>query len=166
MCNMQCILYSPSHNRQARALELSKRARSRGAGELANARPVLTSAEEGNWQKLRGVANRVVRKVADEHVDHPQARQILFSLLGQQFADKFFPELPQQPHVVEEPYMATGMRMALTKEFKEMLVERTLELAEAEGLLKWEAGEAGGEEQKVRGVGGGGQRSAEQSRSE
>ena len=45
--------------------------------------------------------------------------------------------------------MATGMRMALTKELNEMIVERTLELAEAEGLLKWDQGQASGEEEKV-----------------
>lgn len=61
----------------------------------------MTVAEEGEWEQLRSVICRVVRKVADEHVDHPQARQILFSLLGHQFAEKFFPEMPQQPHVIE-----------------------------------------------------------------
>ena len=41
--------------------------------------------------------------------------------------------------------------MALTKEFKEMLVERTLKLAEEDGILKWE--QVDGEEQKVSPVG-------------
>ena len=82
-------------------LKLCKRARARGDGELADSKPMLAAAEEGDWERLRCVIDRVVRKVANEHIDHPQARQILFSLLGQQFADNYFPELPQQPHVIE-----------------------------------------------------------------
>jgi ankyrin repeat protein len=74
------------------------------------------------WAELSTAASAVVIKKVNEYWNKPQARQILFSILGEAFVDKYFDiKGDYKPHLLEVPYMVPNVRASLQEEFSVIL---------------------------------------------
>ena len=76
------------------------------------------------WSDLSEAASSIIKAIIEKYKDKPQAKQILFSLVGEDFVAKHYDvNTDYQPHLLEVPFMLPDVRVALEEEFTSILCE-------------------------------------------
>ena len=76
------------------------------------------------WEDLSNAASLIIKDVIAEYDAKAQAKQIIFSLVGEDFVAKHYDlNTEYQPHLLEVPYMLPDVRVALEQEFTSILCE-------------------------------------------
>ena len=71
---------------------------------------------------LSEAASSIIKQVITTYETKPQAKQILFSLVGEDFVSTHYnSNVEYQPHLLEVPYMLPDVRIALEQEFTSIL---------------------------------------------
>ena len=74
------------------------------------------------WHDLSEAASSIIKTVIAKYNTKPQAKQILFSLVGEDFVGKHYnTNTEYQPQLLEVPYMLPDVRIALEEEFTSIL---------------------------------------------
>lgn len=80
------------------------------------------------WQDLSQACSSIIKQIIEEYKKKEQAKQILFSLVGEDFVAQHYDlNVDYKPHLLEVPYMLPDVRIALEKEFTSILCDKITE---------------------------------------
>eukprot|EP00736_Rhodelphis_marinus_P011430 Rmarinus@m.19281 len=91
------------------------------------------------FPEVHAFLTRICKRVIRDNLSSPQATEVLFDIVGEQFVQDYFPDVVRCGYILEPPYMSLTTRAEIEHEMHNMLVEMAVSEGIQSGLFESEA---------------------------